>query len=292
MELLQLRYLCTAARYENFSRAARHHNIPQSAISKTIAQLERELGVALFVRKGNRVKLSEAGELFCRQVQDALDRLTAAAAAVRESTEPLQGELRVAAEEYEDAVDALLSSFCAGRPELTVRTGRPRTGLRDWDLCVCAQGRTEPDFPHAAQPLRAAETFLLLPATHRLADWERVPAEELEGERWVCLLERSPAEAVAQARLEEAGVVLREHFLCEDTAALIRHVGNGAGIAFSASAGESAASAGVVRRRLEGTPLLYPLLLYARRPLPPVAAAFASVLQARLGRPAEKTRQD
>ncbi|MBQ8859595.1 MAG: LysR family transcriptional regulator, partial [Clostridia bacterium] len=41
MELLQLKYLCTAARFENFSRAAKFHNIPQSAISKNIAQLER-----------------------------------------------------------------------------------------------------------------------------------------------------------------------------------------------------------------------------------------------------------
>ena len=56
MELLQLKYLCTAARLENFSRAARHHNIPQSAISKTILQLERELGVQLFIRTGNLFK--------------------------------------------------------------------------------------------------------------------------------------------------------------------------------------------------------------------------------------------
>ena len=72
MVLLQLKYLCTAARLENFSRAAKFHNIPQSAISKTIAQLERELGVQLFARNGNRVTLNERGKLFCREVSRAL----------------------------------------------------------------------------------------------------------------------------------------------------------------------------------------------------------------------------
>ena len=50
MELLQLRYFVSVAQFLNISKAARHHMIPQPAMSKTISKLERELGAPLFDR--------------------------------------------------------------------------------------------------------------------------------------------------------------------------------------------------------------------------------------------------
>ncbi|MCR5255513.1 MAG: LysR family transcriptional regulator [Acetatifactor sp.] len=75
MELLQLRYFRTAALMENFTNAAKHHRIPQSAISKTIRNLERELECELFIRNGKRITLSENGKLFLEKVDNALNSL-------------------------------------------------------------------------------------------------------------------------------------------------------------------------------------------------------------------------
>ena len=48
MEIMQLRYLKEVARQESFTRAAELLHITQSALSKSIAKLEDEVGVKLF----------------------------------------------------------------------------------------------------------------------------------------------------------------------------------------------------------------------------------------------------
>lgn len=56
MNLQQLRYLCTVVGHDfNVSRAARSLHTTQPGISKQIRLLERELGVDLLVRRGNRI---------------------------------------------------------------------------------------------------------------------------------------------------------------------------------------------------------------------------------------------
>ena len=75
MELLQLRYFRTAAKLQNFSKAAALHLVPQPAISKTILKLEEELGCPLFTRQGKKVVLNEAGQAFLTAVDQALSAL-------------------------------------------------------------------------------------------------------------------------------------------------------------------------------------------------------------------------
>jgi len=54
----------SAARHLNFTRAAKEMNISQPAVSKNIQELESQAGRNLFDRTGNRIKLTEAGQLF------------------------------------------------------------------------------------------------------------------------------------------------------------------------------------------------------------------------------------
>ncbi|MFI3295994.1 MAG: LysR family transcriptional regulator [Rikenellaceae bacterium] len=48
----------------SFTKAALELNISQPAISKHISELESQYGVQLFVREGNKIKLTKNGELF------------------------------------------------------------------------------------------------------------------------------------------------------------------------------------------------------------------------------------
>jgi DNA-binding transcriptional LysR family regulator len=283
MELLQLRYLCTAARYENFSRAARHHNIPQSAISKTIAQLERELGVELFVRKGNRVALSEAGERFCRTVQEALDLLHAASEELRSGDTALRGELRLLVEEHYSATMRVLADFRRAYPQIEFRIARRADGF-DYDLRISATSEVGDKLGSLA--LRDTEVSVLLPAMHRLAAWERIPAESLREERAVVLAPETRAFATAKERLAEIGVSLPSVLVCEDSETLLDAVGAGLGIAFvSGVTHAEAGTGGVALRTLAGKPLAYPTCLSWKAPLSPVAEAFSAALVTRLKRP-------
>ncbi len=75
MELTQLQYYRAVARYENITRAAEALHISQPALSKSMSKLENELGVSLFIRDGNRIRLSQSGQLFLGCVDRAVTQL-------------------------------------------------------------------------------------------------------------------------------------------------------------------------------------------------------------------------
>ena len=64
-----------AARHRSFARAAEELALTEGAISRQIARLEGFLGVALFNRIGNRVRLAPNGARYAVQVREVLDRL-------------------------------------------------------------------------------------------------------------------------------------------------------------------------------------------------------------------------
>ncbi len=71
MELRQLRYFVEVADREHVSEAAENLHVAQSAISRQIANLEEELGVALFEREGRNIKLTKIGRQFLDHVRTA-----------------------------------------------------------------------------------------------------------------------------------------------------------------------------------------------------------------------------
>ena len=64
-----------AARHGSFARAAEELALTEGAVSRQIGRLEAFLGVALFERVGNRVRLAPSGTRYAAQVREILDRL-------------------------------------------------------------------------------------------------------------------------------------------------------------------------------------------------------------------------
>ncbi|MBL8751674.1 MAG: LysR family transcriptional regulator [Planctomycetes bacterium] len=73
----------SAAFHLSFTAAARELHVTQGAISRQIQALEEHLGVELFVRERQRIRLSPAGEHYLGHVRSAFDRLEAAALELR-----------------------------------------------------------------------------------------------------------------------------------------------------------------------------------------------------------------
>ena len=79
MTLQQLTYFLAAANHKSFSAAADSLLLSQPSLSEQIRRLEAELGVALFVRAGRGVELTEAGRLFQPHAERTLAEAEAAA---------------------------------------------------------------------------------------------------------------------------------------------------------------------------------------------------------------------
>jgi DNA-binding transcriptional LysR family regulator len=81
----------------SFSTAARHLNVRQSVVSKSIAQLEERLGVRLLMRSTRGLKPTEAGRTYYERARRAIAEAEGADSAVREADACLTGRLRVSA---------------------------------------------------------------------------------------------------------------------------------------------------------------------------------------------------
>lgn len=69
MEFRMLQYFLAVVREENITRAADVLHITQPTLSRQMAQLEKELGVALFVR-GKHLQLTDAGVMLRRRAEE------------------------------------------------------------------------------------------------------------------------------------------------------------------------------------------------------------------------------
>jgi len=72
MHLQQLRHFCEIAKQGNISRAAEELFVSQPALSKTIKNLELELGFSLFTRNGKSIELNENGKLYLERIERGL----------------------------------------------------------------------------------------------------------------------------------------------------------------------------------------------------------------------------
>jgi len=72
MQLRDIQYVVAIASHLSFSKAANAMFISQSALSQSVRRLEMELGVPLFIRENNIVRLTAAGKIF---VDDGIEIL-------------------------------------------------------------------------------------------------------------------------------------------------------------------------------------------------------------------------
>ena len=104
MRTTQLEYFIAVAKYKNFTRAANECYIAQSAISQQINALEEELGFPLFIRQTRKVILTEAGELFYKEVPEILHSLNSLQERCRAVSEGVSGTIKIGVAGYSQTV--------------------------------------------------------------------------------------------------------------------------------------------------------------------------------------------
>ena len=176
MELRELRYFVAVAEELHFGRAAERLEIAQPPLSRAIARLERQLGVALLERTSRKVTLTEAGGVL---LSEARSILSAAAAAERRTREAVDKRPRLVLAVKSGTVSELLAKL------LDAYRAEPGAATIDLLLCEAHEhrkllqtGQADVALLHLpfdstagldAEVLYTERQVAILPASHRLA---------------------------------------------------------------------------------------------------------------------------
>lgn len=95
MKLHHFRDLLAVVETGSLRAAARHLGLAQPVITRSIQELEHELGVALFERHAKGVMLTEKGAMFVRRVEAIQAELQRAQDEIAQSKQELTGEISV-----------------------------------------------------------------------------------------------------------------------------------------------------------------------------------------------------
>lgn len=189
--------LSEVARHGSLSGAADALSFTQPAVSKQIAQLERETGLALIHRGSRGVRLTEAGRVLVAHTVDVLARLAAAEAALHDLAGLRAGTVRFAAfpSAFAALVPTALRAFRLRFPaiELDVHALDPEAAFRhirrgDRDLALVYDHDFAPlptDPAVARRHLLDDPMLAALPCDHRLAARASIDLADLEQDAWI-----------------------------------------------------------------------------------------------------------
>jgi LysR family transcriptional regulator, benzoate and cis,cis-muconate-responsive activator of ben and cat genes len=187
MELRHLRYFVAVASHGSFNRAAEILHLTQPPLSRQVKDLEEELGVPLFVRGSNAVKLTEAGELFYEEAREVLARADDAVCRVRGESRNETLRIGYAPSMTSGIMSTALQKFQSTksrvRIELADLSSREINELANegrLDLAIglgISVAKEVPGFQWTE--LRRLQPVLVLPETHPLAKLKRIPPARL-----------------------------------------------------------------------------------------------------------------
>lgn len=262
-ELRQLECFVAVAEREHVAQAAAVLGISQSPLSRQIRGLEARLGIALFERSRQRLRLTAEGRAFLAEARALLDHAAETARRARGLAAGETGSLAIAYVEgamHAGVLPAALRAFAACSPGVRLDLERLRSGEQ---LAALARGSVDVGLlytPEGPVPdglvctLVADEPFVLaLPDDHALARRRRAPsAAELDGEPFVALPRRSHPEA--RERLlracAEAGMRPDVRYEAAEPGTVLALVASGLGVAFVQSALARAPREGVAFREV------------------------------------------
>jgi len=187
-ELRHLRAFVAVAQERNFTRAAARLHLAQQAVSKSVAQLERELGVALLRRTTREVTLTEVGEALLRDAVPLLIQAGGAFARTQAVGRQPASTVRVgvtpavSAEEVNALVRVIQTRGHADVAVFDVRPGRIARALADQTLHLALLRTAPPRHTGGLQRLASVPIGVAVDTGHRLAILNSVRWADLDHE--------------------------------------------------------------------------------------------------------------
>lgn len=131
IDLKRMRYIVEVAKAEAITLAGENLGITQSALSRSIAEVEETLGVKLFHRRPRGIELSEQGKLFVAQAEQILGNVDNLITDIQASGSETTGRICLGVTPSSNLIHAhrAIREFAKEFPQVVVKvvTGSPQT---------------------------------------------------------------------------------------------------------------------------------------------------------------------
>ena len=261
MPLEVLRYVVLIAEHGSTLAAAQTVNLTTSSLSRKIAQLEHELGVALFERHSRGMRPTDAGELVIEAARQMLTRMDRLASDIDDIGAIGRGSIRLYTSQalvehiVMPRVLRMASDFPNVKIDLQVAVGRQaeRALLMDGaDFAVIITVPTHPDIEIVAE--RSNQVVAIVARNHPFAQRSRISATELVMSPFAALPSTYNSRVAFNSLLPDMLKDVQPQMTASSTASLKAYAlaGLGAAIVPELTVSADAASGDLVVVALEG----------------------------------------
>lgn len=238
MQLRELEWFTTLAETQHMTEASARLNISQPTLSRALGRLERKLGVQLFDRHQNRLRLNRYGEIFQSHALRAISELDRGEEHITTLVDPDRGSVSLGFMSSLGGwfIPDLLNRYRRYAPSTSfeLRGGASAAMVDDVragaiDIGFVALEPVADDFDWI--PLGREELCLVVPAGHAFEERDEVSFADLENVPMLSLTAGCALRQVTERLCREAGVSPRIEIEVTELSTLRGLVAAGMGVA-------------------------------------------------------------
>ncbi len=194
MTLTELRYIVILAQEKHFGKAADRCHVSQPTLSVGVKKIEKELGIYIFERSKNSVRLTPVGESIVEQARKVLEQTQVIRELAQVGKDQLAAPLRVGAiytigpylfPHLIPELHKVAPNMSLYIEENFTHVLKEKLRAGDLDAIIVALPFAEVDI--VAKPLYQEQFDVLLPANHPWTKRKEIKSDELSGKTLLLL---------------------------------------------------------------------------------------------------------
>ena len=213
LNLNQLRYFNTAAKFKSISKAAAEFCVSPAAVTLQIKNFEETTGVRLIIRSGNSMRLTDAGQKIHERVRIIFDQLDGLEMFITNIGENKKGILKIGCSETANiyVIPLLIKAFKAIYPGIKLVVDRGTSSemieslLGNKNELVISQYNPE-DKRMKMRYMGQKDIIMVAAKNSRLLPKDAISAQELNEIPLIVPIRGSASREIVLSRLNEIGV--------------------------------------------------------------------------------------
>ncbi|WP_448701548.1 LysR family transcriptional regulator [Mucilaginibacter sp. AW1-3] len=185
--LHHFRLIDTISREGTLTKSASALHLTQSALSHQLKELEREMDIQVFDRKGKKMQLTEEGTRFLQSAQKILAEIRSLEEDIQNSKNGKTGKINISTQCYTTYhwLPGIIKSYRVDSPDINIHivseaTKRPLEYLLRGELDVALVRTQMVNNKISYQPVFEDQLMAILPAGHPLAKKEHIEIADFQ----------------------------------------------------------------------------------------------------------------